>query len=87
MDNQTGAGQGQLFIKRIVKGADGQEIEMDDDVFVMGMGHSSEASAMVSAAENLLSSAENTTDGTAQKKIKKARKALKEALEALEAAE
>ena len=80
-------GQGQLFIKRIVKGADGQEVEMDDDVYVMGLGGGSHASAMVSAAQDLLSSAEETTDGTAQKKIKKARKALKEALAALEAAE
>ena len=56
----------------------------------MGQGQGSEASAMVSAAQELLSRAEESSGDLSprvQKKIKKARKALMEAQAALEAEE
>ena len=79
-----------LLIKRLSKGSNGRNFEIDSNVFVMGGG--SHASAMVSAAQDLLGRASNM-DGDQEhstkvkRKLDKARKALKEAKEALEAEE
>ena len=95
-------GHSKVIIKRISKGEDGTEIDVDSDFrvftgksdsnfsFVTGDGN--HAAAMVGAAQGLLDQAEAMSDGKdlsskARKKLAKARKALKEAQEALEAEE
>jgi beta-lactamase regulating signal transducer with metallopeptidase domain len=77
----------QVFIKRMKKGGDGTEIDIDSNVFVMDGG--SHAVAMVEAAKGLLDQAEAMNGGDeisdkAKRKIEKARKALAEAQAALE---
>ena len=81
---------GQVFIKRITKGQNGEVLTEDDNVFVMG--HGGQASALVSAAQELLGQASNMDSNIqhsnkVKRKLEKARKALQEAQEALEADE
>lgn len=81
-----------VFVKRMTKDADGNEVEFDSNVELHLLGGNSHASTMVRAAQDLLDRAEGMSgdDGIskdAKRKIKKARKALMEAQKALEASE
>ena len=86
-DKMHGSDHGQIMIKRVHKGEDGQTLDMDSNVFVMNSGK--HASAMVEAAAQLLDQAE-TMQGDkelstkAKRKLEKARKALAEAQAALD---
>lgn len=83
--------QSKIIIKRMSKGEDGAEIDIDSEVMFFS-GEGKRAAAMVGAAQGLLDQVEKMNGGKelsskARKKLAKARKALKEAQEALEAEE
>jgi beta-lactamase regulating signal transducer with metallopeptidase domain len=84
-------GHSKIIIKRMSKGEDGAEIDIDSEVMFFS-GEGKRAAAMVGAAQGLLEQVETMNGGKelsskARKKLAKARKALKEAQEALEAEE
>lgn len=80
-----------IMIKRMHKGEDGHEIDIDSNVFVINgeAGDGSHASVMVSAAKELLDQVEamhgdKELSSKAKRKLEKARKALDEVQAALE---
>ena len=82
-----------IIVRRLAKDADGNVIDMDNEIMIMGQGGDvPQASMMVGAAQRLLERAESMNDdkelsAKTRRKLEKARKALKEAQEALEAEE
>lgn len=77
----------QIMVKRMHKGGDGTEVEVDSNVFIMNSGE--HASAMVEAAQQLIDQAETMQgdkelSSKAKRKLEKARKALAEAKAALD---
>ncbi len=86
-------GHSQIIVKRMTKDADGNIVEIGNDVMVMAQsGHNMHASSMVGAAQKLLNQAEVLADekelsAKTRRKLDKARKALKEAQAALAAEE
>lgn len=74
-----------MIIKHMTKNADGQIVDVDNNVMVFaGDGTGNHAAAMVGAAEKLLSQADSKDlSSRARRKLEKARKAVKEAQVAL----
>lgn len=78
-----------IIVKRMTKNADGQIVDVDNNVMVFAGGDTgNHAAAMVGAAEKLLSQADSKDlSSRVRRKLEKAQKAVREAKEALAAEE